>query len=323
MIADNQTAQLAEPDDEILAALLQEQADAGYDLLSVGSDEETLRQMLEVMADRELGLEEEVERPAKNTKPNPRKLPIDMIYTLQMADCTCCLAVQAGLKYGIQSAQYSLCPYTDLLSGRHKVTFIDNDYFNYDHGVHLAAVKELRPKYATVKDIMTPNQCREDKIEHTSFEQIMEWAEELSQYAENVIVIPKYDCIDKIPEKFVLGYSVPSSHGATPLPVEAFKGRRVHLLGGSWQAQLSYMAVLGDDVVSADNNQILLIASKFGSFVRPDGESESLTEAGFGALVNPRYVALAISFGSIAAKINEICTPRDETADEWEEEEEV
>jgi len=33
---------------------------------------------------------------AKDAKPNPRKLPIDVIYTLQMADCTCCLAVQAA-----------------------------------------------------------------------------------------------------------------------------------------------------------------------------------------------------------------------------------
>lgn len=242
---------------------------------------------------------------AKDAKPNPRNLPIDVIYTLQMADCTCCLAVQAGLKYGIQSGSYRLCPYKDMLGERHKVAFIDNDYFKYDHAKHLAAVRELRPKYATVRDLMSKAQCQEAGIEYFDLRQVLDWAEELAQYAENVIVIPKYDCLDKIPDKFVLGYSVPTSHGGTPLQVSAFKGRRVHLLGGSWKAQLAHMAELGDDVVSVDNNQVELMASKWGQFVSPDGETQQVQTIA-PAIRNVRYVALALSFGAMGAKINEL-----------------
>ena len=51
MIADNETAKKAEPDDTLLAELLQEQQNAGYDLAALGSDEESLRQMLEALGD--------------------------------------------------------------------------------------------------------------------------------------------------------------------------------------------------------------------------------------------------------------------------------
>lgn len=51
MVASNETARLSAPDDEALAALLQEQQDAGFDLASLGTDDETLRQMLESLGD--------------------------------------------------------------------------------------------------------------------------------------------------------------------------------------------------------------------------------------------------------------------------------
>ena len=274
--------------------------EAGIDLSSMFSTDE----LADILSDLWEPFEE-----VPAAQPNPRNLPIDVIYTLQMADCTCCLAVQAGLKYGIQSGQYRLCPYTEQLSGRHKVVFVDNDYFNYDHETHLRAVRELRPKYATVRDVMTEAQCREAGIQYYSLEQILEWAAELDEYAENVIVIPKYNCIDQIPEKYMLGYSVPTSHGGTPLPLELFRGRRVHLLGGSWRDQLRYMAALGDDVVSVDNNYIQRIASEFGNYILPDGETRQLADSGFGYLTNVRYAALALSFGAMGAKINELYQP--------------
>ncbi len=243
---------------------------------------------------------------AKDAKPNPRKLPIDVIYTLQGADATCCLAVRAGLKYGIQSASYTLCPYCLRGDENHQVAFVDNDYFNYDHEKHLSAVKSLRPKYATVMDIMTSAQCAKDEVAWHSLEQILTWAIELEEYTENVIVIPKYDCLDAIPERYILGYSVPTSHGGTPLPVSAFKGRRVHLLGGSWKAQLAHMAELGDDVMCLDNNYVQNIAKQWAQFVTPDGESKNLTDEGDAWPVNPRYLALAFSFGAMGAKVNEL-----------------
>lgn len=188
----------------------------------------------------------------------------------------------------------------------HEIAFIDNDYFNYDHTLHLAAVAKWAPQYATVRDVMTPGQCAAENIEFYELAQILDWAEELNEHAQNVIIIPKWDCLDRIPEKFILGYSVPTSHGGTPLPAEAFQGRRVHLLGGSWGMQLAYMATLGDDIVSVDNNYVLKMA-EYGGFVYPDGRTGRVTEdLGLGQAVNPRWISLAVSFGNMAGKINEL-----------------
>ncbi len=51
LIADNLHSQEAADNEELLAMLLQEQQDAGFDLAAMGSDDETLRQMLAGMGD--------------------------------------------------------------------------------------------------------------------------------------------------------------------------------------------------------------------------------------------------------------------------------
>ncbi len=51
LVADNNINNGASDDDSVLAALLQEQQDAGFDLAALGSDDETLRQMLQVLGD--------------------------------------------------------------------------------------------------------------------------------------------------------------------------------------------------------------------------------------------------------------------------------
>jgi ParB-like chromosome segregation protein Spo0J len=63
LVADNNLSNGASDDEELLAQLLTEQRDAGYDLASLGSDEESLRQMLEGLGNEVLeGEEEESER---------------------------------------------------------------------------------------------------------------------------------------------------------------------------------------------------------------------------------------------------------------------
>lgn len=247
---------------------------------------------------------------AKDAKPNPRKLPIDVIFCWGGGDNSCCIPVRAGWMYGIRSGDVQtdgkgVCPIAST-SPRHKVQFIDNDFHDYDHAHHAEIVRQFRPKYATVRDIMTEQQCKEAGIEYYPFEQVMDWAAELAEYAQNVIVIPKYDCLDQIPANYMLGYSVPTSYGGTPLPVEIFKGRRVHLLGGSWKAQLAHMAALGDDVVSLDNNHINIIASQWGQFNDKDGNTKQMKDVGFGDLTNVRDAAMCLSIGLIGARINEL-----------------
>jgi hypothetical protein len=251
-----------------------------------------------------------------DAQPSPRDLPIDAIVTISLggfkkgraAEPTslglfCCLGIKSGWKYGFMSGSQP-CSAAENMKG-HEPAFIDNWYYEYDHETHIAAVEKYRPKYCTVMDIMTPEQCEKQEVVYHGFDQIMLWAEQLEQYAENVIIIPKYDCLKDIPERYVLGYSVPTSHGGTPLSVDLFRGRRVHLLGGSWKKQLNYMAALGDDVVSFDNNYILKQA-RWGSFCYPDGSTGDLRDELGLSVNNHLYTSMAISLGHIATKLNEL-----------------
>lgn len=197
---------------------------------------------------------------------------VDVIFTLtRKAGLCCCVAVEIGLLYGIRSSDnHNICSqyYTNerktKIRKHHKVVFIDNEFMDYNHNHHLSVVKEHKPKYATVLDIFSPKQCRELGITYTPFKQIIEWAYELNEYAENVIVIPKVDVIDYIPKDFMLGYSVPTSYGGTEIPIERFKGHKVHLLGGSTKKQVEIIKQLGKNVVSVDTNYFHKV-SKYGS----------------------------------------------------------
>jgi hypothetical protein len=59
MATSNETARLSDPDQELLAALLQEQQDAGFDLEALGSSDESLREMLKSLGDAYVGSDEE------------------------------------------------------------------------------------------------------------------------------------------------------------------------------------------------------------------------------------------------------------------------
>jgi hypothetical protein len=217
------------------------------------------------------------------------------------------------MKYGFSSfniptgtLEERICRNVGRFNGAHDITFVDNEYFQYDHKHHVSIVAACKPKYATVMDVMTEEQCDADGIEYRSFSQIMEWADEIADHAENVIVIPKYDCLDQIPERFVLGYSIPTSHGGTPVPLEAFKGRRVHLLGGSWKWQRNAVLQLGDSVVSLDNNY-LNYHSNYGEFSFPDGHVQDINSLDVGSWITaPRLLAMMLSFNAIAYELDRI-----------------
>lgn len=310
LIADNQLTIRGGWNEPALAAMLQSLHAHDPLLMAVtGFDGDDLEMLLADLTTTDLNVGVE-----KGKKPNARKLGIDAILTCgtmgagaasepRSTHGVCCLAVRSGWKYGVQSAN-GVCA-TALHMEAHLPQFIDNKFSHYDHKEHVDAVVRWKPKYATVRDVMTRSQCKEAGIEYYDLKQVLEWAEELSEHAANVIVIPKYDCFDKIPEQYVLGYSVPTSHGGTPLPAEAFKGRRVHLLGGSWAAQLAYMAILEDDVVSFDNNYIMKSA-KYGQFVYPDGHLGLLQEDLGLNPNNPFHTCMALSTGNIGAMLNEL-----------------
>lgn len=240
----------------------------------------------------------------KPPKINRRNFDFDFIYTDSSSKGLCCMAIQTGLKYGIQSG-YKGCIRVGEFSDRHKVVFVDCDYKQYNHEKHVQSVKQFRPKYATVRDIMSENQCSKAGIEYFSFKRILEWGYELKEYAKNVILIPKIDVIGKIPaSEFMLGFSVPTSHGGTTIPIERFSNHQTHLLGGSWKIQLDYIERY-NFVVSCDNNLINKTAIN-GTFVYPNGQTGQLTQTLGLSPANHWHVAAVLSFGNIAQKLHEI-----------------
>jgi hypothetical protein len=228
-----------------------------------------------------------------------------MIISITPTDPLAFLAARLGFMIGTNSGARCLVENPERYTWAFPVSFIDNEFKKYDHLAHLEAVRMHCPKYATVRDLMTPEQCERAGIEYYDFDAIMFWAEEIEQYAENVIVIPKWDCLDQIPERFILGYSIPTRYAGTPLPFEIFQNRRVHLLGGSWKRQRKLILQYRDCIVSLDNNN-LWKKSVYGSFDYPDGKQSTLEQIGITQLSSPMFASVPLSLGHIANELHRI-----------------
>lgn len=149
------------------------------------------------------------------------------------------VAVAAGFRYGARLPDTVYQP----------VYFADQHWKNPDREAYMAALARHEPQVATVMDWESEEQ----------FGEVMGWAEEAAQYVRSsVVVIPKVPGETwRIPRRvggveIVLGYSVPTSYGATPVGLWEFGRRPVHLLGGSPQKQMDLARYL--NVVSADGN---------------------------------------------------------------------
>jgi len=124
------------------------------------------------------------------------------------------------------------------------VDFIDMHWEDPDFPAHLKACKRHRPKYAVAGDYDGEN-----------FERVHDRARQLRECVGNVIVVPHSPGeVPRVPEWCVVGYSSPSEYAGTTAPVWEYRGRDVHILGGTPHQQLEILAYLGDDVVSLDCN---------------------------------------------------------------------
>lgn len=309
-LADNRTSDLADYDTEALIAFLRSvEGTEWFEPTGYSADD-----LLQLLADATVrpGEQEDEYRQLKGSAPSVRQLPIDAIYSMgkNPLDPGSIIGHYAGFLRGARSSEVR--PFWAQLQSEFrgfKMEFVDCFWRDFDWSGHLEIVAALQPRYATVRDVMTKAQCEEAGVTYYPLEQVLEWATELSSFARDVIVIPKYDCTDAIPEGFMLGYSVPSSYGATPLRVEAFAGRRTHLLGGSWKAQLAYMAAMRDDVVSIDFNYANNI-SRWLRWLRTDGSMGQWNDLGLPPVVNPRAICLALSLGNIGMALHQIWPDR-------------
>lgn len=140
--------------------------------------------------------------------------------------------------------------------------FLDIDWKRYDFHRHLEAAAEQRPRLTIARDVESIFQL----------DSILREAEELRKYSELVAIVPKDRNLDGrlgelIPKEFILGYSVPTSYGATSVSTESFD-RPVHLLGGRPDVQRRLADRL--KVISLDCNRFTLDA-RFGDYF--DGET--------------------------------------------------
>lgn len=161
-----------------------------------------------------------------------------------------------ALKYGwLPGARY-----TNLrdVRGFERVGLIDIEWKRYDFGRHLAAVKLTRPLLTVAKDVQKLSELPG----------VLDQAHELLRFANHVIIVPKDRQLaeglsQRIPSRFLLGYSVPTRYGGTSIPLSSFRGRAVHLLGGRPDVQLMLAKKLR--VFSVDVNRFTLDAA-FGDY---------------------------------------------------------
>lgn len=174
------------------------------------------------------------------------KSPLDLIYCADGNARFGQIAINAGFTYGAQPLRkfYHPIEFADL----HPSAIPPKD-------AYIAALATHKPRLATVADWTSPEQLPE----------ILEWAEEAAAHVETVIIIPKViGGISVLPrviggKPVRLGYSVPTKHGGTELPIWEFGGWSTHLLGGSPQQQMKLAHYL--NVTSIDGNMAQKMAT--------------------------------------------------------------
>lgn len=145
--------------------------------------------------------------------------------------------------------------------------FADQDWKKPDREAYMKALAKHKPHMATVLDWEKEEQLDE----------VLSWAEEAAQYAEKVLIIPKVSWSGgQLPrniggKQVVLGFSVPTRYGGTPIPFWEFAGWPVHLLGGSPQRQMEYWRYLTNlaEVISIDGNMANKMATRHCQFWTP------------------------------------------------------
>lgn len=180
-------------------------------------------------------------------KPQPNANGVEVIYCAAGNKRFAEIAIDAGMHTGAQlPATVYYQPY-----------FVDQNWKNPNREKYMAELAKYTPYMATVLDYDS----------NTTHEEVMSWANEASQYVQVIVIIPKvWGTIDCIPHTINgkpvrLGYSVPTTHGGTDVPLSEFSNRPVHLLGGSPEDQIELAKFL--NVKSIDNNYIQKMAAQY------------------------------------------------------------
>lgn len=138
----------------------------------------------------------------------------------------------------------------------HDVDFIDIHWEDPDADELLAATMRHRPSHVVAGDYDGDN-----------IGEINERAQKLRQWAENVIVVPHEPGeVERVPEWAVVGYSTPTKYAGTDAPIWEYRGRDVHILGGTVEQITKIYGHLRNSVVSIDTNTFHRSATQFAKW---------------------------------------------------------
>jgi GNAT superfamily N-acetyltransferase len=162
---------------------------------------------------------------------------------------------EIATKYGW--LQGSRVDYVDRYETRgYRVDFVDPGPENCDPDDLVGATRRHNPRYVIAGDYDGDN-----------YSEINELAERLRPHAHRVIVVPhKPGEIEHVPGWCVVGYSTPSEYAGTTAPIWEYRGRDVHVLGGTIEQSIEIQGYLGDDVVSFDCNSFHRSATQFAKW---------------------------------------------------------
>jgi len=158
------------------------------------------------------------------------------------------LATSLGWYAGVRSG-------TVIYDAARPLYLLDIDYKAPDWTAHLAIARAEHPALAAIPDVMAV----------PDLPATLAMAEEMASHTDALLIIPKCRIIHSLPrgiggKPVVLGYSVPTGYGGTPLPVWEFRDWPVHLLGGTPRKQLDLARFM--TVVSADGNMAQMLAHR-------------------------------------------------------------
>lgn len=138
----------------------------------------------------------------------------------------------------------------------YRVDFVDPGPENCDPEQLVNAARRHNPRYVIAGDYDGDN-----------YNNINELADRLRPFAHRVIVVPhRPGEIERVPEWCVVGYSTPSDYAGTTAPIWEYRGRDIHVLGGTIEQSIEIQAYLGDDVVSFDCNSFHRSATQFAKW---------------------------------------------------------
>jgi hypothetical protein len=171
------------------------------------------------------------------------------------------IADQLGFRLGTRSDHFDTNRVRRLLNEDFDIDFVDNDFEDPNKDRIEEIVEKTGADYVVLPDIYD---C--DDVNG-----VLEFGDELEhEYGTTPIVVPKCEFSwRRVPDRWLIGFSVPSGYGSTEIPITEFKNHRVHLLGGSHRNQIKFAnrAIdAGVDIFSVDGNAFSK-ASGFGNIV--------------------------------------------------------